>query len=63
MAAKLKDYFPIIRERECILAEIRKNNILQSRFDSWDDTMQKEFLDLCSGVKGLKLSSKDLIPD
>lgn len=55
MAAKLKDYFPIIRERECILAEIRKNNILQSRFDSWDDTMQKEFLDLCSGVKGLKL--------
>ncbi len=55
MAANLKDHFPIIRKREEILSEIKKNSILQSKFDSWEETMQKEFLDLCSGVKGLKL--------
>ncbi len=55
MATKLKNYFPIIREREEVLAEIRKSGTLHRRFNSWEEDKQKEFLDLCTGVKGLKL--------
>lgn len=55
MATKLKNYFPIIREREEVLAEIRKSRTLHRRFNSWEEDKQKEFLDLCTGVKGLKL--------
>ena len=55
MATKLKNYFPIIREREEVLAEIQKSGTLHRRFNSWEEDKQKEFLDLCTGVKGLKL--------
>ncbi len=55
MASNLKDYFPIIRERKEILAELQKNNTLQARFHSWKPGLQEEFLNLCTGVKGLKL--------
>lgn len=55
MAAKLKDYFPVIREREEVLAEIAKSSALQARFDGWEPEQQEEFLNICTGVKGLKL--------
>ena len=55
MATKLKNYFPIIREREEVLAEIRKSGTLHRRFNSWEEDKQKEFRDLCTGAKGLKL--------
>ena len=55
MATKLKNYFPIIREREEVLAEILKNGTLHRRFDSWPKEKREEFLDLCTGAKGLKL--------
>ena len=55
MATKLKNYFPIIREREEVLAEIRKSGTLHGRFDSWPKEKRDEFLDLCTGAKGLKL--------
>ena len=32
MAAKLKEYFPMIREREELLAEIAKNEMLREMF-------------------------------
>lgn len=55
MAYKLKDYFPLIRERDEVLAEIRKSRSLNRKFKSWTEAQQKEFLDMCTGVKGLKL--------
>ena len=55
MATKLKDYFPMIREREEVLAEIAKNSTLQAKFESWEPEQQEEFLNICTGVKGLKL--------
>ncbi len=55
MATKLKNYFPIIREREEVLAEILKNGTLHRRFDSWPKEKREEFLDLCTGARGLKL--------
>lgn len=35
MATKLKEYFPMIREREEVLAEIAKDSVLQTKFDGW----------------------------
>ena len=55
MTSKLKKYFPIIRERQEILAEIQNNNTLQIKFNNWPVQKQDEFLNLCTGVKGLKL--------
>ena len=55
MATELKKHFPIIREREEVLAEIAKNVALQEKFDSWEVEQQEEFLNICTGVKGLKL--------
>lgn len=55
MASKLKKYFPIIREKEEVLAEIRKSRALQEKFDKWTEEQREEFINLCTGVKGLKL--------
>lgn len=55
MASKLKNYFPMIWKRQDILAEIQKKSILQAQFQSWTPEQQEEFLNFCTGVRGLKL--------
>ena len=55
MATRLKEYFPMIREREEVLAEIAKSDTLHTKFDGWKPEQQEEFLNICTGVKGLKL--------
>lgn len=55
MASKLKHYFPMIRERQEILAEISNDLTLTVTFKKWPPEQQEEFLDICTGVKGLKL--------
>ena len=55
MATRLKEYFPMIREREKVLAEIAKSGMLQAKFDGWEPEQQEDFLNICTGVKGLKL--------
>lgn len=52
---KLKRFFPIIREREEVLAEIAKSSQLRTKFDGWEPEQQEELLNICTGVKGLKL--------
>ena len=54
MSSKLKKYFPVIREREELLAEITENRNLRERFASWEKGQQEAFLDICTGVRGLK---------
>lgn len=54
MAVKLKKYFPLIWEREELLAEIENNKTLQGVYAGWEEEQQEEFLDICTGVKGLK---------
>ena len=51
----LKSYFPMIQSREEILARIYSNPKLQQLFESWTVLQQKEFLDFCSGAKGIKV--------
>lgn len=55
MANKLKEHFPMIRDREELMEIIRKNNKLKFMFDGWDEERQQEFLDFCTGVRGLKI--------
>lgn len=55
MTNGLKKYFPDIRSREEILLQIQQKEELLLLFQSWTDKQQKEFLDFCSGAKGVKM--------
>lgn len=55
MANVLQQHFPIIRDRREVLEEIRSREDLERLFESWRERYQKEFLDYCTGVKGVKL--------
>ena len=55
MAGKLKSYFPMIRERGEILEEIGKRRDLQEVYESWTLEQREEFLDFCTGVRGVKM--------
>ena len=52
---KLKEFFPIIRERNEVLKEIKNDTGLLTVFSGWEEERQEEFLDICSGVRGVKL--------
>ncbi len=45
----------MIRTRQEVMTEIEKNNKLKELFYSWKDYEQEEFLDFCTGVKGVKM--------
>ena len=52
----LQQYFPLLRTREEVLAEIRASDDLKERFLSWDPVMRDEFLAMCSGMRGPKIT-------
>jgi hypothetical protein len=53
--SKLKKYFPMIRERDEILREIKEDAGLLTVYSRWKESQQEEFLDICSGAKGVKI--------
>ncbi len=55
METKLKEYFPMLRTRQELMTEIENNHALREMFGSWKDYEQKEFLDFCTGVRGVKM--------
>lgn len=55
MTNKLQQYFPLLRTREEILGDIQDSPGLFSQFTSWSAEIQNEFLDFCSGAKGIKI--------
>ena len=55
MTNKLQQYFPMIRTREEVLNEIESKNKLKNLFYEWTEENQNEFLDFCTGVKGIKI--------
>lgn len=52
----LRDYFPMIRTREALHEEINSKTGLKMIFDDWSEEEQEAFLDICTGVKGLKIT-------
>ena len=55
MNTGLQKYFPMIRTREEVLAEIQSHPKLSGFFQNWKEEHQKEFLDCVTGAKGVKV--------
>lgn len=55
MKNKLQNYFPMIRTQGEVLSELRENAKLWKTFCEWEGKYQQEYLDICTGVKGVKL--------
>lgn len=55
MTKGLQQYFPMIRTRMEVLNDIHSQPHLSDVFYSWKKEYQEEFLDFCTGVRGMKL--------
>ena len=52
---KLQEYFPMLKTREEIRKTIDERESLAGIFYSWEKKRQEEFLDFCSGARGVKM--------
>ena len=55
MSNRLQQYFPMIRTKEEILSEITGSRELSGQFYSWSQQQREEFLDFCSGARGVRI--------
>ena len=55
MSNTLKEQFPMLLNRNELLKEIRGNASLKQTFERLKPERQKEFLDFCTGVKGMRV--------
>lgn len=55
MTKGLQQYFPMIRTREEVLKDVESRPQLSTAFYNWTREQQNEFLDFCTGVRGIKL--------
>lgn len=55
MKNMLQQYFPMIRTKEELTSEIKKSSVLSREFYSWKPEARKEFIDFCTGAKGVKM--------
>ncbi len=55
MPNTLQAYFPMLQSREEILEKIHKNQSLENIFQNWEENRKQEFLDFCTGAKGVKM--------
>lgn len=54
MGTQLKKYFPMLWEKEDLLENIKSNTNLSDIFDQWTTLQQQEFINFCTGVRGIK---------
>lgn len=45
----------MIRTREEVLEEINSSVLLADTYNSWSESYQREFIDICTGAKGVKI--------
>lgn len=55
MAKTLKEHFPLIRDREEVLADIYGKESLLEVYESWTEEQQNLFLEYCTGMRGVKI--------
>ena len=55
VANNLRDCFPMIQSREEILKRINEEDHLKKTYYSWKEEERKEFLDMCTGARGVKM--------
>lgn len=53
--APLRSHFPMLHTRHDLLSYIENSQSLSSIFHTWTHSQQTEFLDFCTGVRGVKL--------
>ena len=51
----LRDYFPLLPTREDLLKNIHSDQRLELEYGSWKEKYRQEFLDFCTGEKGVKI--------
>ena len=52
----LRKLFPIIRTKDEVLREINQSASMVSTFYNWPPEQQQKFLDICTGVRGIKIT-------
>jgi len=52
---KLRQYFPMLRTRRQVLDDIQANIPLRTKFESLSEKRQNEFLDICTGERGVRI--------
>ena len=52
---KLKKYFPMIRTREEVMEKIKNKPDLLKMYSAWKEYEKEEFLNFCTGAKGVKM--------
>ena len=55
MSTNLKQYFPMLWEKNELLNEISNDKHLSGIFYKWTPEQQQQFIDSCTGVRGMKL--------
>ena len=55
VANNLRDCFPMIQSREEILKRINEEDHLKKTYYSWKEEERKEFLEMCTGARGVKM--------
>lgn len=53
--SNLKQYFPMLWQKEELLSTIKQHPYLFSVYDNWTNKQQEEFINFCTGVRGVKL--------
>ena len=51
----LQKYFPLMKSREELIRTIQENKKLNGIYSEWKEEQRVEFLDFCTGVRGVKL--------
>lgn len=55
MRNTLQLYFPQLRNRQEVLDDILSKENLKVTYETWNNQQKEHFLDLCSGVRGVKM--------
>ena len=55
MTNNLRNFFPMIRTRKDLLEEIGDSSSRSDLFNSWSEEQREDFLDFCTGSKGVKI--------
>lgn len=55
MKQTLQEYFPMLQSREEVLEKIQGKKELEEMFNNWEEKQQTEFVDFCTGARGVKM--------
>lgn len=55
MVSKLQQYFPMLKTRQALEQELNGISELYAVFSGWREDRQQEFLNFCTGAKGVKM--------